>query len=128
MDRVAIESAHQRNRITKMLLAIFARWNLSVKQQLCLLGESETNRSLLRRYRRGESSLRNRDKLERAGILLGIYKSLRILFPHNHDLANNWMTTPNRAFKERSPERLIEEQGMMGLYIVRAYLERQLNR
>jgi hypothetical protein len=67
----------------------------------------------------------DRDKLERAGILLGIHKSLRLLFPHNRELAYGWMTQPNRAFQGLTPVALIDQQGMIGIYTVRAYLDRQ---
>lgn len=63
--------------------------------------------------------------MERAGMLLGIHKSLRLLFPHNRELAYGWMTQPNLAFQGATPVELIGEQGMAGLSMVQAYLDVQ---
>ena len=125
MDIVAVPIESDRGRISKMLVTLFDHWKLSTSDQLGLLGASKENRALLGRYRRGEPLANDRDKLERAGILLGIHKSLRLLFPQNRELAYAWMTTPNRAFDGHTPVNLIDKQGMIGLYIVRAYLDRQ---
>lgn len=128
MDTVKTVSEHNRSRISKMSIMLFEHWNLSTKDQLGLLGVSKNNRSLLQRYRRGGPLINDRDKLDRVAMLLSIHKSLRLLFPHNRNMAYSWMTTPNRAFKEGTPTKLIDEQGMMGLYIVKKYLNRQIGR
>ena len=53
-----------------------------------------------------------------------IHKSLRLLFPHDRDLAYRWMTQPNRRLGER-PVDLILEHGFEGLLAVRRYLDFQ---
>ena len=116
---------HERGKLSKMVTTLFDHWQLPVKDQLSLLGVSPDNRALLTRYRKGAPIANDRDKLERASILLGIHKSLRLLFPNNRELAYAWMTTPNRAFNGFTPTLLIDQQGMIGLYTVRAYLDRQ---
>lgn len=121
-------SEHNRCRMSRMLVALFAHWKLPVKDQLGLLGASKSNRSLLTRYRQGSPLTNDRDKLERAAIFLSIHKSLRLLFPHNRDLAYSWMTTPNRAFNGDTPTKLIDEYGMMGLYMAQNYLNRLIAR
>lgn len=126
MNTVKTVSEHSRSRTSKMLIVLFEHWNLTTKDQLGLLGVSKNNRSLLQRYRRGGSLTNDRDKLDRVAILLSIHKSLRLLFPHNRDMAYSWMTTPNRAFSGCTPTNLIDEQGMMGLYILQNYLNRQI--
>ena len=95
---------------------------------LGLLGYSPTNRGLLSDYRSGKPLANDRDKLERAGILLGIHKSLRLLFPHNRQLAYTWMTQANRAFGGLSPVTVAEKYGIMGLHQVRSYLDVQRGR
>lgn len=117
-----------RTRVGKMLMNLFAHWQITTGEQLSLLGLSKDNRRALTQYRSGQPLSKDRDKLERAGVLLGIHKSLRLLFPHNRDLAYGWMTQPNRAFKGATPVQLIDEQGMVGLYMVRAYLDVQRGR
>ena len=124
------QSTHDidRGRISKMIMQLFDHWGLSTAEQLSLLGLSKANRAALTKYRQGSPLANDRDKLERAGIPLGIHKSLRLLFPQNRDLAYNWMSQPNRAFQGASPVQVIDERGMLGLYMVRAYLDRQRGR
>lgn len=128
IDNLQTLSEHNRIRISRMLIALFDLWNLSIREQLGLLGIRKTNRSLLRRYRQGKPLANDRDKLERAAILLSIHKSLHLLFPHHRELAYSWMKTPNCAFKESPPVNLIDELGIMGLYIVQRHLDRQIGR
>ena len=117
-----------RNRVGRMLMTLFDHWQLSTGEQLSLLGLSKDNRAALTKYREGRPLANDRDKLERAGILLGIHKALRLLFPHNRELAYGWMKRPNRAFGGLTPAQLIDEQGLIGLHMVRAYLDRQRGR
>lgn len=111
-----------------MLMVLFDHWQLSSAESLALLGLSENNRGALSKYRKGEPLANDRDKLERAGNLLGIHKTLRLLFPHNRDLAYAWMTTSNKAFEGQTPTQYIREKGLLGCYVVRAYLDRQRGR
>jgi antitoxin Xre/MbcA/ParS-like protein len=117
-----------RGKIRKMLIALLSHWGLSAEEQLSLLGLAQTNRAALAKYRDGRLLVNDRDKLDRAKILLGIHKSLRLLFPNNRELAYGWVSQPNQAFGGRSPIQLIDERGMMGMYMVRAYLCHQLER
>lgn len=118
-------SEDDRRQLSKMVTTLFDHWNLSVKEQLSLLGVSMENRALLARYRKGAPIANDRDKLERVSILLDIHKALRLLFPNNRELAYTWMTTPNRAFAGATPTQVVEQQGMLGLYSVRNYLDHQ---
>ena len=89
---------HDRSVLAKMLMKAFDLWMVANEDQLALLGLAADNRAALSRYRKGEPLGANRDLLERAGHLLAIHKNLRLLFPHDRDLAYQWMTTRNRAF------------------------------
>jgi hypothetical protein len=125
MSTIAAPTDIDRGRIGKMLVTLFDHWALSTSEQLSLLGLSRDNRAALANYRQGKPLANDRDKLERAGILLGIHKALRLLFPHNRELAYAWMKTPNRAFNGLTPAQVIDQRGMIGMYMVRAYLDRQ---
>jgi hypothetical protein len=113
-----------RKAIAGMLMKLFDHWRLSTEEQLDVLGFSPTNRAVLTKYRRGEPISGSRDTLERAGHLLGIHKNLRLLFPHNRDLAYAWMKTRNRAFDNLTPTEVIRKFGFAGLLMVLAYLDR----
>lgn len=109
--------------LARMVMALFDHWQLDTEDQAALLGLAPGNRTALARYRKGEPIGSTRDQLERVGHLLGIHKNLRLLFPHNRDLAYRWMTTRNRAFGHRTPVELVHEWGFAGLLAVRAYLD-----
>lgn len=107
-----------------MVMTLMDHWQLDTEDQAALLGLASGNRAALARHRKGEPIGSSRDPFERVGHLLGIHKNLRLLFPHNRDLAYRWMTTRNKAFEQRTPVELIREWGFAGLLAVRAYLDR----
>ncbi len=70
-------------------------WNLSVDEQLTLLGSP--GRSTMFKWRADPASARvPRDTLERLSYIVGIYKSLQILLPR-HEAADSWVRKPNAA-------------------------------
>jgi transcriptional regulator with XRE-family HTH domain len=111
-----------RARLAVMLTTLLEHWGLTAAEQAEVLGLSTGSRSTLGRYRNGEPLADNRDLLDRAGHLLGIHKSLRLLFPHDRDLAYRWMTQPNLRLGRR-PVDVVLEQGFEGLLAVRRYLD-----
>jgi hypothetical protein len=112
-----------RSALAKMVITLFDHWKLPTADQTALLGLSESSRSSLNRYRKGEPLADNRDLIDRAGNLLGIHRSLRILFPHNRDLVYRWPTTPNTQFEGKTPVDIMREAGFLGLLLVRRYLD-----
>ena len=62
-----------RAELAKMVMTLFAHWQLSTEEQLALLGLSIANRAALARYRKGLPLAQSRDLLDRVGILLGIH-------------------------------------------------------
>jgi len=122
--RVALASRESRARLASMLMRLFEHWELSLPEQAELLGLSSASRSTLARYRAGEPLAESRDLLDRAGHLLGIHKSLRLLFPHDRDLAYRWMTQPNRRLGAR-PVDVVVRDGFEGLLAIRRYLDFQ---
>ena len=116
--------SQDRGALAKMVMVLLDHWNLSTEDQAALLGLVASNRAALSRYRKGEPIGTSRDQFERVGHLLGIHKNLRLLFPHNRDLAYRWMSTRNKAFENLSPVDVVKEWGFAGLLMVRAYLDR----
>ena len=119
---VDLKTREARERLARMVTQLFEHWRLSATEQAALLGLSADNRSTLARYRKGDPLADSRDLLDRVGHLLGIHKSLRILFPHDRDLAYRWMTMPNRRFGAR-PVDVVVERGFAGLLALRRYLD-----
>jgi hypothetical protein len=117
-------SREARGRLAAMVTQLLEHWQLPATEQAILLGLSTGSRTTLARYRNGEPLADNRDLLERVGHLLGIHKSLRMLFPHDLDLAYRWITQPNRRLGAR-PVDLVIQHGFEGLLAVRRYLDFQ---
>ncbi len=113
-----------RGAVSKMLMQLFEHWAINTEDQLDMLGLARDNRAALARYRKGSPISASRDANERAGHLLAIHKNLRLLFPHNRDLAYRWMSTRNRAFEGRTPVDVVRDYGFAGLLMVRSYLDR----
>lgn len=116
------------NRERRVVLAgalskLFDLWQLSTGDRLALLGMSSENRSALQRYAQGEPLAPNRDLMDRAGHLLGIHKSLKLLYPRNDDIAHGWMSARNTKFGGHSPVEVIKQYGLPGLALVRGTLD-----
>ena len=115
------------DRIARMLLRLFEHWQLNRSQQLELMGISGVSDANLSEYLQGGNLVNDRDMMERASILLGIHKSLRLLFPQNRELVYQWFSCPNKGFNGLAPLEVIDQQGMLGMYIVHSYLEHKLS-
>lgn len=111
-----------RERLARMIVSLFALWEISTSDQALLLGLSPDSRATVARYRKGEPLADNTDLLARAGHLLGIHKALRIMFPHDRDLAYRWVSTPNRRFGDRKPLETMKQR-YEGILAVRRYLD-----
>ena len=98
-------------------------WQLTVDEQLCLLGQPP--RSTYFAWRRHPDQARlPRDTLERLSNLLGIYKSLQILLP-DAAAADAWVRQPNAAplFAGRSALQQMLAGNLSDLNGVRRYLD-----
>jgi uncharacterized protein (DUF2384 family) len=117
-------ASQDRGALAKMVMALLDHWKLTTDDQASMLGLAAGNRATLTRYRKGEGIGASRDQYERVGHLLGIHKSLRMLFPQNRDLAYKWMSARNKAFDNLAPVDVVREHGFVGLLMIRAYLDR----
>lgn len=125
VDQVRAIDLHQREnreRLARMVVQLFDHWQLPTPDQASLLGLSPASRATVARYRNGEPLADNTDLLSRVAHLLGIHKALRIIFPHDRDLAYRWVSTPNRRFGGRMPLDILK-QGYEGILAVRRYLD-----
>ena len=98
-------------------------WGLSVEEQLLLLGEPARSTFFAWRKNPQRASL-SKDTLERISNLLGIYKSLQILFP-DAAVADAWIRKPNTAplFAGRSALQRMLGGNVSDLNAVRRYLD-----
>ena len=97
-------------------------WELSVDEQLALLGEPPRSTFFAWRKQPDKAAL-PRDTLERLSNILGIYKSLQILLPES--AADAWPRQPNAAplFGGGSALQRMLAGNVSDLNLVRRYLD-----
>lgn len=100
--------------------AIADRWRLSTDEQISLLGSP--GRSTFFKWKKEGGSLTT-DTRERLSHILGIWKSLRILFTQD-ERGEQWVRETNRYFDGASALDVMLE-GMSGIIRVRRYLDAQ---
>lgn len=100
--------------------AISGRWGLSTDDQIALLGHP--GRSTFFKWKKDGGTL-PADTRERLSHILGIWKSLRILFTEE-ERGEAWIRAKNRYFDGASALDVMLE-GMSGVIRVRRYLDAQ---
>jgi len=119
-----LTSMESRKQAARLVTKLFELWQLDSATQLNLLGLSETSRSLLGKYRKGESALpNNRDVRDRVGWLLACHKALRLLYPHNEQLRYSWVNRRNQMLAGHTPLEVMKQQGLVGVARVARYLD-----
>ena len=99
-----------------------AAWQLSVVEQRALLGWPAA--STYHKYKAGEHGALSFDTLTRLSLILGIYKSLQVLYPEQ-GFADRWIRLPNSnaLFAGGTPLSVMTDGGIDGLYRVRRLLD-----
>jgi hypothetical protein len=104
----------------KTFFAIADKWRLSADEQIALLGSP--GRSTFFKWKKDGGTL-PADTRERLSHILGIWKSLRILFTQD-ERGEEWVRAKNRYFDGASALDVMLE-GMSGIIRVRRYLDAQ---
>ena len=91
---------------------IAAAWELSVQEQRALLGWPAA--STFHKYKAGDVTALSFDTLTRISLVIGIYKSLQILYPEPA-FADRWVRMPNShaLFGGRPALALVTSRGML---------------
>ena len=108
----------------RMVTRLFAHWQLSITDQLALLGLNEDRRSTLNRYQAGKPLANSRDLLERVVYLFDIHAQLRLIFNQNRNLAYGWMTAQIDDFGCLTPVEVVNQYGIVGLNMLSTYLNK----
>lgn len=100
------------------------QWKLRITEQRKLLGDPPE--STFYKWKRQQAGTLGRDTIERISYLLGIWKSLQILFPDPAQ-ADAWLHKPNQAplFGGHSALERMLSGNVADLYVVRQYLDAQ---
>ena len=95
---------------------------MSVTEQRALLGWPAT--STFHKYKAGDVGALSFDTLTRLSLVIGIYKSLQVLYPEPA-FADAWVRMPNSnpLFGGKPALVLMTEGGMDGLFRVRRLLD-----
>lgn len=101
---------------------IAAAWGLSVNEQRALLGWPAA--STYHKYKAGEHGALSFDTLTRLSLLLGIYKSLQVLYPEA-PFVDAWVRMPNSnpLFGGAPPIAVMTQGGLDALHRVRRLLD-----
>jgi hypothetical protein len=99
-------------------------WDLRITEQRKLLGDPPE--STFYKWKRAQEGSLGRDVIERISYLLGIFKSLQILFPDQAQ-ADAWLRRPNQAspFGGHSALERMLSGNVADLFVVRQYLDAQ---
>jgi uncharacterized protein (DUF2384 family) len=114
-----------RKRLSPAAIAAFFRivenWDLKNEDAMALLGGVSHGRYY--ELKRTHKSVLTQDELTRISLLIGIFKSLNILF--SRKLANQWISRPNSnpMFSNAPPLVLLVQSGMPGMLTVRRLLD-----
>jgi hypothetical protein len=122
-ERIDLSIPETRGQMALLVTRLFERWGLSTADQLNLLGLSETSRSLLGKYRRGEPLPQGRDIQDRVGWLMSIHKALRLLYPRDENLRYTWVNRRNQMLANLTPMEVMREQGLIGIAKIARYLD-----
>lgn len=100
-------------------LHILDKWRIEHSAQLQLLDLPDMHPRMLKRVRRGDGKVEeDHGLLQRIRSIFAIHHTLQTLFPHNGDMADYWVTTPNVHLQERSPLDVMLAHGHDGMQTV----------
>lgn len=102
---------------TANIVQLFKHWDLKVEEQCNLLGGISPQQ--LNKFKHGKAHISGRDTIERVGNLLGIHKSLRILFPYNRSVVYKWIKARNKRLNNLTPLEVMLSEGYLGIAQIR---------
>ena len=121
---VYMSPEEQRISLTEAVMEVLDDWHVDADDRIRLLGlEGQIKPRTMIRYRNGTPLPEGPDIDLRCKHLLGIASALRTSFPHMASTANLWITTPCRAFEQRTPLQFMLDRGLEGMERIRDHLD-----
>jgi hypothetical protein len=106
----------ERDEMFQTLLWVLQQWGLEGPEKVRLLGLPDNTPSrALQQFRQGKAFPDEAALLQRAELLLAIYRAVASFFPGNPTMANYWVTTPSSPFGGRTPLELMLSDGIAGM-------------
>lgn len=122
LHRSGLPDRAARARLAQMICNLFDHWQIDIPTQAALLGLSPRGDAICR-YRNGGALPNRRDLLDRVAYLFGLHSSLRMIYPHNRELAYRWPTARNKMFNNLAPVEVMIKRGLPGIAAISGYLE-----
>ena len=120
-------SVTQDGKSAKIALYVFFNirdvWNLGLEEQKALLGQPE--KAIFYNWKKGEFTNLSSDALLHISNIIGIYKTLGVLFS-SKEQAHKWILKPNHIFDGESALSFILQDSLSHLSQVRKYLDAQI--
>lgn len=117
-------SDDERMALTQGIVHLLDQWGADAEGQVAILALPQGTRAgAIRQYRKNTPFPDDPLVMERIEHLLGIADALRTAHPRNANMDAVWMNRPNRLFDNRTPLRVMIEDGLSGVVAVRAQLD-----
>jgi len=124
---IAERKKHSNKNINKVALEAFFNigklWKLTNAQEMNLLGLSNSS-STYYNWKKNKNGILSNDTLDRISYILGIFKSLRIIFEDKNQ-GYEWIMKENSAFNGKSALDILLQGKIVDLSRVRSYLDAQ---
>lgn len=104
----------------KAAINIMKAWGMTNDEMRVMLGHLA--RPTFYKWKRGDIGYVPHDTVTRISYILGIYKSLQILFP-SPDRADQWINRPNKAFGGQSAKDRMLAGEITDLALIRQHLD-----
>lgn len=109
----------RRVQLAQTVMGVLNEWHVPPEAQCALLGFPEGTKSRkLNQFRNGTAFPEDRAMLLRAHYILSIQNAVGSMYPHNTEVGNYWVTTPNPFFNERTPLQVMLDSGVEGMETV----------
>lgn len=109
----------RRVQLAQTVMGVLNGWDVPPDAQCALLGLPEgTKARKLNQFRSGTAFPEDHGMLLRAHYILSIQNAVASMYPHNTEVGNYWVTTPNPFFNERTPLQVMLESGVDGMETV----------
>jgi len=124
MSENTILDEASRLRLANEIMGLFDHWQVSLDDQISLLGlPDEVRKRSLHKYCEDTPLPDDEKVLERAEHLIGISDALRTYFPNSPHARSLWMRTTSRKFPRVPPIQIMVRDGVSGLIRIRSHLD-----
>lgn len=124
MPETTTVSETARIRLANEVMELFEHWQVSMEDQISLLGlPDEIRKRHLYKFREDMPLPDDEKVMVRAEHLMGIADALRTYFPNSSHARSRWMQTTSKKFPRNTPIQIMLRDGVSGLIRIRSHLD-----